>query len=752
MATNWKKNLAFFAAAIMFALLLVCAAAVVLLYSYDFNRLKPDIYRSVKEATGRDLVIEGDLRVHPGLPMVLSAERLRLQDASQTGPIAKAFVERLEVGVRLWPLLQKRLVLSRVRLVEPEIRFDAGSAVSPEGESEARDRLPPAFNQPPPVVVKQLQIQNGVFAHLKDGTSRHTLVLTEFDFRQKMLSDAYRIDCSGTFDDQPMRIDGTLEQLPAFLFTDGLLSFDLEADSRSTRVTVTGQMRPEKNSYRLDSTVSVRGGSVLDVLRFFGIEDFPDFGSFQLNASVSGPLDSLAAGGIVLQAEGASHPKTRITGRIGHLNRFRDVALDFECRDSQFESVETVLDVNLPLKGAFRVTGRFDVPAEDRYRFGDLQITLGENRLRGALELDGSTAPLRMTVSLRGPRIDLRPLAFELPAPAENYADLGPVRFELAASAPFETLKAETIRLSAGSSDSIELTLDGSIENLPSLTGPALSWRIRGSRLRALGTLLGQALPDSGEFRGSGKLHSPAPQHYRIDEVEITAAGSDLQGFVELDHSGKPMTVNAALRSNRLDLTPFMGGQDSAGRDGNPAPPLSGGAFLPASLNDIRARIEYQATELHAPKFVMPKVAAILNLKDADLELSMQGPQLPDFLPDIKSAQLGGYRLDLAVTATHTPSPSAEFAFSAGDPDKAGFQIQGTAPDLTDPYPVQMQFAAQVATTGQLAAIVEKPLPLEAPLKLGGKLEVPSRETFRWSGLQVRAGPECAIALERSRG
>jgi len=105
---------------ILLAVLLVGGAGVALL-TIDPNTYKPQLSTAVKEATGRDLSIAGDISVvfYP----VLGFKAAGLDMGNPEGFSEKEFIKAGEVqaGVKLMPLLQKKVEITTVRLVEPQI-------------------------------------------------------------------------------------------------------------------------------------------------------------------------------------------------------------------------------------------------------------------------------------------------------------------------------------------------------------------------------------------------------------------------------------------------------------------------------------------------------------------------------------------------------------------------------------------------------------------------------------------------------
>jgi AsmA protein len=97
-------------------IVLIVAAIVILPLVVDPNDFKPEIQAAVKDSTGRDLLIEGDLQLSVFPWLGVSTGKLSLSNAP--GFADKVFAEIAEsnVKVKLLPLLSKELEVSRVVL------------------------------------------------------------------------------------------------------------------------------------------------------------------------------------------------------------------------------------------------------------------------------------------------------------------------------------------------------------------------------------------------------------------------------------------------------------------------------------------------------------------------------------------------------------------------------------------------------------------------------------------------------------
>ena len=95
---------------------LVVVAMFIVTQLVDANRFKPQIQRAVAEATGRELTIDGDLELDwfPWLSVRVESAKLA-NPAGFAGPPLLT-VKQANIGARLFPLLDGRLELDRIRL------------------------------------------------------------------------------------------------------------------------------------------------------------------------------------------------------------------------------------------------------------------------------------------------------------------------------------------------------------------------------------------------------------------------------------------------------------------------------------------------------------------------------------------------------------------------------------------------------------------------------------------------------------
>ena len=106
---------------------LVIVAAIVLPLLVDPNDFRDDIGQAVKKQTGRDLTIEGDLKLSVIPWLGVEVGRASLSNAPGLGDEPMLAIEGASVGVKLLPLLSRRLEVSEIVLDGARVNLYRGA-------------------------------------------------------------------------------------------------------------------------------------------------------------------------------------------------------------------------------------------------------------------------------------------------------------------------------------------------------------------------------------------------------------------------------------------------------------------------------------------------------------------------------------------------------------------------------------------------------------------------------------------------
>lgn len=243
----------------LIALIVVGLLLVVLLV--DPNDYRDDIERMVEQKTGRELTLSGDLNLSVFPWIALEAGPASLGDAPGFGAEPFASIQEVRIGVRLLPLLRKKIEVGHVRLDGAQIRLitdeqgrnnwnDLGQADDSAGDAPTDDEpmeLP---------TIAGLSITNSI-ASIENRQEKSRTVVRDFNVETGRLASGEPFDLETSF---------VLDQEPASSIEVHLVAAvtaDLERNAHrlaepEIRLTFSGQGYPPDGV-----PVQLRAGSLL---------------------------------------------------------------------------------------------------------------------------------------------------------------------------------------------------------------------------------------------------------------------------------------------------------------------------------------------------------------------------------------------------------------------------------------------------------------------------------------------------------
>lgn len=203
---------------------LVVGAAAVFLATFDANSYKPRVIAAVKQATGRDLALNGPIGLKLSLWPEVEARDVAFANPPGFSRPQMVTLERLDVRVALIPLLSGHVEVERLILVRPDIRLEIDAKgqtnwqMQPEGGAPAPSAQPQAGSreagQRPQIAASNVQIQDGTLEY-RDGQSGKSMVLAIKQLTAAMNagSDALRITTDAAYNGAPLAIAATIGAL-----------------------------------------------------------------------------------------------------------------------------------------------------------------------------------------------------------------------------------------------------------------------------------------------------------------------------------------------------------------------------------------------------------------------------------------------------------------------------------------------------------------------------------------------------------
>lgn len=326
-------------------IVILIIAVYIILSSYNFNSLKPQITKAARDSTGRELTLGGDIRLKIGLTPALVVENVSFQNAPWGSQPEMARIKRFEVQVALLPLLSKTIQLKRLILVEPDIlietdksgRSNLAFGTEKKAIPEKPKEEPPAKKEMklPSLAVDEFRIEKARVTYRDDRTGKTMVVsLDSLTASAKGMESPIQLNLKGAYNAEPFEAEGTLGSLAG--------------------LTSPGNPWPIKVTAKAFATTLTLDGTIKDV-----------------------------------QAQ-------------------RGIDLGFGVKGSDLATLGKASGKPLPLKGPFDVSGRVSDPAPKAYRISNLKVALGGSDLAGTVEVQMAGQRPVLMANLSSKKLDVR--------------------------------------------------------------------------------------------------------------------------------------------------------------------------------------------------------------------------------------------------------------------------------------------------------------------------------------------------------
>ena len=323
------------------AVAILVAAGAAVLYSIDVNSYRDEIAAEFRKATGRDLVIGGDMDLSISLSPAVVVERAAIANAHWGSRPHMVALERVEAEVELLPLLAGDIRVTRLILVEPDILLETNS----DGLSNWQARPPANDRSDAPVRSAEMAERKDeagdglssvpIFTHVEIRRGRLTykdartgdemqLDLDRVTARAAAFEAPLAIDAEGAWNGTPFSIAGTVNSL-ARLASGQPAELALEAEAFGFDARLSGTVAEPGTSADLNLRIAVRGADLSTLVPLAG-PGLPNLGPVSFDARVGGNADRLqikdikaalassdVSGRIDLSLAG---PRPRLTGTL----------------------------------------------------------------------------------------------------------------------------------------------------------------------------------------------------------------------------------------------------------------------------------------------------------------------------------------------------------------------------------------------------------------------------------------------------
>ena len=734
---RWKKI--FIATALLIVVLIV--ALYVFLLAFDFNKLKPMIAQAVKNATGRELTIAGNIEFEIGIRPTLIVEDVSFQNASWSSTPHLAQVKRLEVQIAVFPLIVGKFDFAHLVLVEPAVivEFD-GSGTSNFSFDTSREEKDESPLPPPPLIFNDVLIEKGLFTY-QDAQSdfKFNIRVDHLTAEIPGFDKSLQLEFKGAYDDIPFTLDGSVGPIWAWVEPGYELPVNITIAAGGATADVNGEMRDPTHFKDLAFTIAADGASSADIARLVGLTDIPELGAFKLAAKVADPetnvlsVDKLSitlgeneiTGRVnlntaeqvpFLTAELSSQnfdlgpaslnlhltgpvkkpaikklelkfgteelAKVRLSGTVDDLINLQGVDINFQASGKDLANLEKLTGQPLPVRGAFSAAGKVLTPVHKTLQIPDLKIAVGKNSITGSLDLDLSGDRPQLRAKLASPKMDLPSVLLpELARQgwAKGLGQVRPVKLDVTLAGFSKEIEVKKVDLQAGTPASAELHLTGSVQNIVNRRGFVLNFSLQGNEIANLHEIIAQPY-----------IFAPLPGQ---GAYTISGKISD------------PTTNDIKVNDFKLGL---------AGTE------LTGWLDFNLAAQPPQYELVLTAPKFNLKPFPIPQGAAYASLNKID--------------------DLGALKIHSKVIVKGDHLSLAQIELQAGSEQLAALEVNGSIKNLTEQNGIDLNFNIWGSEVASLTKITGHPLPLRGAYGVSGRLSDPAKKNFKISDLKLKLG------------
>jgi uncharacterized protein involved in outer membrane biogenesis len=457
------KRIILIAACVIVALIVVAG---IIITTYDYNKLKPQIENAFKEATGRQLTLKGNLGLKLGLSPTLVVNNAAMSNASWGTRPNMAEIGRFEVQLALIPLIFRRVEVRRVSLVNPDILIETNPAgesnldfLKRAGTEKAKEKQKGPGAAEVRLTVDEMKIKDGRLTY-RNGKSRaaYVIALQRFDASAKSAGSPVKLSIQGSYNGKAFEVSGNAVPLASLNDTGRPWPLDLKASIGGANIGIAGSIRDVAGARGIDLKVTAQSKDAKRMGEALGVS-LPIEGALDLSCRVTDPrpkvyrmsdLKLLAGGSDMVGSAGIdlSGSRTLVSADV------RSSRIDLRSPSGKGQPVKAAnkpagkvfpntplpfdalqsIDANIGLRAAEVLTSQIVLRSLDmraslvdgRLTVKPLRAVIGGGNLDGSVDLTsrGKSAQLATNVTIR--RLDVGAMFRELKKSAvlEGHADV----------------------------------------------------------------------------------------------------------------------------------------------------------------------------------------------------------------------------------------------------------------------------------------------------------------------------------------
>ncbi|WP_420549452.1 AsmA family protein [Curvivirga sp.] len=559
------------------ALVVLSTVALFVLFSIDFNEHKPFIEDQVKELTGRDLIIYGDLDVS----FSLLTPKLRVNDVEflnaswATDPVMLQ-VNELELDLDLSRLPFERLLeIRHVKIKDATLniqRNDRGQLNFPFSDESAKSENEQVISHDVPE--KGLKPEDPMILPIIHDAEISNLKVTYIDAQEpdKHILNLYSLAITESKDvgKRSISLKGDSSNIPFFiegetgsfneLFDEELVwPFTLTGDVAGVQLDLNGNLQTPRKAAGANADIYIASSDIKKfsaLSHIFGGFDAPDLGRTELSATLKADDQGrLAAENLHWTVDKAGKHSLVIDGAIEDVIALNGIAVSSQVEIQSINEFIRLIqaDFDYPELGQLVFDSKLMGGVDSEFSLSNMTATLIKKdhysaRLTGdigdILKQSGIKIATEASVS------DISELSSYFNYPIPNLGR-GDISAKINGDYP-ANLNVSIFDLHVKSGQKVDAKLTGSIQNLLSEREMNLGYNLKLADLSRTARKFGLKLPGWKNVKLEGDLSSMKDEYFDVKNFMLQVQDSDISGNVQISLKKDVPEINAVLSSQRI--------------------------------------------------------------------------------------------------------------------------------------------------------------------------------------------------------
>lgn len=300
--------------------IVLTAIGYVALKTFDLNAYKAEIIQAVKEKTGRDLTIAGEMQLKASFSPALLLTDVRLSNAPWASSLYMVQVGHLDVSVSLFPLLGKKVKIKHFVLNDVDVNLEVAKngeknwsfrnekqqenliPMPAEVQEETGDATPVSNNmaeqkKQKKSPLKGFEIESAEMkkAHLTytDNSRGKDFSIQVETLRLKETDEGMRLALKTVAQEEEILVSGTVDPLSGIYNETKPFHLNLLVQGAETQLTLKAAVMNPVDPRDIQASLRIQGIDIARTAALAGLA-FPDFKNFDLSVQMAGNPENLS--------------------------------------------------------------------------------------------------------------------------------------------------------------------------------------------------------------------------------------------------------------------------------------------------------------------------------------------------------------------------------------------------------------------------------------------------------------------------